>query len=88
MDELKRFGGLIKSDGRTAVITGRPGWSAAPVTASDLRMGAALVVAALGAEGVTEIEGLHYIYRGYERFEEKLAALGAKVRVVGIDAAV
>ena len=88
VDELKRFGGLIKSDGRTAVITGRPRLSAAPVTASDLRMGAALVVAALGAEGVTEIEGLQYIYRGYERFEQKLAALGAKARIVGIDAAV
>ncbi len=88
VDELKRFGGLIKSDGRTAVVTGRPRLSAAPVTASDLRMGAALIVAALGAEGVTEIEGLHYIYRGYERIEQKLAALGAKVRVAGMDAAI
>ncbi|MGI6036882.1 MAG: UDP-N-acetylglucosamine 1-carboxyvinyltransferase [Limnochordia bacterium] len=79
VDELKRLGGLIKSDGRTAVITGTEELTGAPVTASDLRMGAALIVAGLNARGITEIDGVEYIYRGYERIEEKLRGLGAQI---------
>ena len=67
------------AENRTAVIRGVPRLHGASVTSSDLRAGAALVVAALGAEAVTEISGVEHIQRGYELFESKLNSLGAKV---------
>ena len=76
--ELARMGAKIRIDGRTAVIEGVPRLLAAPVRASDLRAGAAMVVAALAARGVTEISGLEHLDRGYERVLAKLRALGAR----------
>lgn len=84
--ELKRMGANIKVDNGAAVITGVEKLSGAPVMASDLRASAALVLAALAAEGTTEIHRLYHIDRGYERIEEKLQDLGAAVtRVIDPD---
>jgi len=66
-------------DSRTAIVNGVDSLYGARVTATDLRAGAAMVVAGLMADGVTEIDGLHHILRGYERLDEKLRALGARV---------
>lgn len=79
VDELKRMGAQIKVDGRIAVIEGVPKLSGAPVKATDLRAGAAMVVAGLAAEGLTEVHNIKYIDRGYEKFEEKLRKLGADI---------
>lgn len=79
IDELKRMGTNVRVDGRTAVIEGVDRLSGAPVQATDLRAGAALVIAGLIAEGVTEIAGLEHIDRGYERMDQKLQALGADI---------
>lgn len=80
VDELKRMGANIKVDGRTAVIEGVTGLSGAPVKASDLRAGAALLIAGLMAEGTTEIHEIYHIDRGYENVELKLKSLGADIR--------
>lgn len=80
--ELKRMGANIKVDGGTAIITGVPSLSGAPVMASDLRASAALVLAALAAEGTTEIHRLYHIDRGYEMLDDKLLSLGAHVKRV------
>ncbi|SNS53248.1 UDP-N-acetylglucosamine 1-carboxyvinyltransferase [Anaerovirgula multivorans] len=80
VDELKRMGANVKVEGRIAVIQGVEKLMGAKVAASDLRAGAALVVAGLAAEGVTEIENVHYIHRGYDRLYEKLIELGASIR--------
>ena len=80
VDELRRLGANISVDSRTAVIEGISKFTAAPVKATDLRAGAALVIAALSAEGVTEIEDIHHIERGYENIEGKLRALGADIK--------
>lgn len=77
--ELLRLGANIKVEGRVAVVEGVKRLSGAPVEAPDLRGGAALVVAGLAAEGVTELGGLKHIDRGYERFEESLASVGASI---------
>ncbi|HHV63257.1 MAG TPA: UDP-N-acetylglucosamine 1-carboxyvinyltransferase [Firmicutes bacterium] len=79
VDELKRMGANIKIDGRTAIIEGVPRLTGAPVKATDLRAGAALILAALAAEGETEISEVHHIDRGYENIEAKLSKLGAKI---------
>lgn len=79
VDELKRMGAKIKVEGRVAVIEGVERLSGATVAATDLRAGAALIVAGLMAEGITEIENIHYIDRGYENIEQKLMSLGAKI---------
>jgi len=79
VDELKRMGAKIKVEGRMAVIEGVQRLTGAPVKATDLRAGAAVVIAALTAEGKSEVHNIHYIDRGYERFEEKLKALGADI---------
>lgn len=80
------MGANIKVDAGTAIITGVEGLSGAPVMASDLRASAALVLAALAAEGTTEIHRLYHIDRGYEMLDEKLLCLGAKVqRVLDLD---
>ncbi|MDT8901684.1 UDP-N-acetylglucosamine 1-carboxyvinyltransferase [Anaeroselena agilis] len=79
VDELGRMGAKIKVEGRTAVIRGVPRLSGTVVAAHDLRAGAALVLAALAAEGVSEIEQVYHIDRGYEAFEKKLQQVGAKI---------
>ena len=84
--ELKRMGANIKMDNGTAIITGTDRLSGAPVMASDLRASAALVLAALAAEGTTEIHRLYHIDRGYEMLDDKLLGLGAHVsRVPDLD---
>ncbi len=80
VSELIRMGANIKQEGRTAVITGTPVLNAAPVTASDLRAGAALICAALVADGVSEISGMEHVARGYDQMVDKLKSLGADIR--------
>ncbi len=82
VDELKRMGANIKVEGRTALIEGGIGLSGAPVTAPDLRSGAALIIAALMADGESEINAVEHVDRGYENFEQKLINLGASIRRV------
>ena len=79
VDELKRMGANIKIDGRIAMVDGVARLAGCPVTATDLRAGAALVVAALAAEGRTEIGSVHHIDRGYDRIVDKLKGLGADI---------
>lgn len=81
--ELQRLGANIKLDGRTAVIEGGAPLSGAQVTASDLRAGAALVLAGLAAEGTTRLCGLEHIERGYDNLAGRLCDLGADITVVG-----
>ena len=78
--QLNKLGADITVRDRTAVVRGVPRLAGAPVTAEDLRGGAALVVAALAAEGETEVSGVKHIERGYERLDEILASLGADIR--------
>jgi UDP-N-acetylglucosamine 1-carboxyvinyltransferase len=80
--ELIRLGADIKIDGNTAVVTGAAHLSGATVMATDLRASASLVVAGLAAKGETLIERIYHLDRGYERLEQKLSALGARVRRV------
>ena len=82
VDELTKMGAQIKVDGRVAIIEGVEGLSGAPIRAMDLRAGAALVIAGLCANGVTEIDGVNYIERGYESIIEKLQGVGADIRAV------
>jgi UDP-N-acetylglucosamine 1-carboxyvinyltransferase len=79
VNELTRMGADIKQEGRTAVINGVPKLTGVQTTAYDLRAGAALVCAALAAEGQSEISGIEHIERGYESMVEKLRSLGAQV---------
>ncbi|MEN6357756.1 MAG: UDP-N-acetylglucosamine 1-carboxyvinyltransferase [Armatimonadota bacterium] len=79
VNELIRMGADIKQEGRTAVINGVPKLTGAQTTAYDLRAGAALVCAALAAEGQSEISGIEHIERGYENMVEKLRSLGAQI---------
>ena len=79
VDELARMGANIQVEGNIAIIRGVDRYRGARVSAPDLRAGAALVIAGLGAEGVTIVDDIHYIQRGYERFEEKLRGLGAVI---------
>jgi UDP-N-acetylglucosamine 1-carboxyvinyltransferase len=78
--ELVRLGADVRTDGHHAVVRGRMSLSGAPVTAHDIRAGAALVLAGLVADGVTEVHDVEHIDRGYEGFTASLAALGADVR--------
>jgi UDP-N-acetylglucosamine 1-carboxyvinyltransferase len=80
VDELNRMGADIRTEGHHAVIRGIARLQAAPVRALDIRAGAAMVVAALAADGVTEIEDMYHVDRGYQHLEAKLMALGAQVR--------
>jgi UDP-N-acetylglucosamine 1-carboxyvinyltransferase len=80
VDELNRMGADIRTEGHHAVIRGVDRLSAAPVRALDIRAGAAMVIAALAADGVTEIEDMYHVDRGYQDFETKLSRLGAAVR--------
>jgi UDP-N-acetylglucosamine 1-carboxyvinyltransferase len=78
--ELRRFGADIRLEGATAAVFGVEKLEGAPVMATDLRASAALVLAALAADGVTHVNRVYHIDRGYERIEEKLGALGARIR--------
>ena len=82
VDELARMGANIKVEGNRAVVMGVEKLTGARVSAPDLRAGAALVIAGLAAEGITIIDDIHYVQRGYERFEEKMQGLGAKMERV------
>jgi UDP-N-acetylglucosamine 1-carboxyvinyltransferase len=84
VDELRRLGARIQVDGNVAVVEGIGSFAGAAVCATDLRAGAALIIAGLAADGVTEIEGIHHIDRGYEDIAEKLRALGADIRREGM----
>ena len=84
-DELRRMGARIQVDGKVAVIEGVEKLTGAPVRASDLRAGAALVIAGLAAEGTTEIREIAYIERGYEDIVEKLRKLGADISRVSAE---
>lgn len=77
--ELKKMGGKLESNSPTAIIDGPTPLVGTKVTATDLRCGAALVVAGLIAQGVTEIDEIYHIDRGYDKLDEKLNALGAKI---------
>ena len=79
VDELKRMGANIKIDGRMAIVDGVPYLTGCPVTATDLRAGAALIIAGLAAKGRTEIGAVHHIDRGYDRIVDKLKSLGADI---------
>jgi len=78
--ELNRMGAKIRIEGNTAFVTGVPKLSGAPVMASDLRASAALVLAGLAADGITEIHRIYHLDRGYDRIEKKLRTLGAKIK--------
>ena len=85
VDELIRMGASIKVEGNTAIIEGVESLMGAPITAPDLRAGAALVIAALAAEGSSTIDDIKYIERGYEDFEHKLESLGADIERISSD---
>ena len=81
VDELRLMGAEIKVEGNVSVIEGPVKFTGAHVTAPDLRAGAALVIAALSAEGISTVDGISYILRGYEDFDEKIRGLGGEIRV-------
>ena len=86
VDELSRMGASIEVEGgNVAIIEGVEGFTGAAISAPDLRAGAALVVAALVAEGYSTVDCIHYIERGYECFEDKLAALGGYIEKIPVD---
>ena len=82
VDELARMGAEIKVESNIAIITGVPKYTGARVNAPDLRAGAALVIAGLAADGITVVDDIYYVERGYEALEEKLTSLGAKIEKV------
>ena len=82
VDELKRMGAHIQVDDKTAVVEGVEKLTGAPIQAYDLRAGAAMVIAALAAQGESEISNVQYIERGYEDIIGKLRALGADIRAI------
>ena len=87
VSELKRMGANISLENGTAIINGVEQLSGAPVMASDLRASAALVLAGLDASGMTEVNRVYHIDRGYEMIDEKLNALGAEIERVKAQAA-
>ena len=82
VDEIRRMGAQFQVDGKVAVLEGVDHLTGAPVRACDLRAGAAMVIAGLAAHGVTEVDCIHYIERGYEDIVRKLSGVGADIRVV------
>ncbi|MCH5258488.1 MAG: UDP-N-acetylglucosamine 1-carboxyvinyltransferase [Lachnospiraceae bacterium] len=82
VDELTRMGANIKVEGNTAIIDGVKQYTGASIAAPDLRAGAALVIAGLAAEGITTVDDIKYIERGYEDFHLKLQALGAQIEIL------
>lgn len=85
LDELARMGASVKIEGNSATIEGVKKFSGARVSAPDLRAGAALVIAGLATDGVTIVDDIVYIQRGYERFEQKLKGLGAVIERVSTE---
>lgn len=85
VDELTRMGADIKVESNIAIISGVGKYTGARVSAPDLRAGAALVIAGLAADGVTVVDDIHYIQRGYEAFEEKMTGLGAQMERVNTE---
>jgi UDP-N-acetylglucosamine 1-carboxyvinyltransferase len=81
-DELTRMGATIKVEGNSAIIDGTDTLTGARVSAPDLRAGAALVIAGLAAEGITVVDDIIYILRGYEDFDRKFRDLGAEIERV------
>ena len=79
------MGARIKVEGNSAVINGIESYTGANLVAPDLRAGAALVIAALAAEGFSTVEDIEYILRGYEDFDGKIRALGGKIELVDSD---
>ena len=79
INEIRRMGANVSIDGRVCVVEGAEKLTGAPVRATDLRAGAALVVAGLMADGITEISGVRYIDRGYDHIESKLKSVGADI---------
>lgn len=79
VSELRRMGADIRIEGPNAIVRGLPNLTGAPVMATDLRASASLVLAGLAAEGVTEISRIYHLDRGYEKLDEKLGRLGAKI---------
>jgi UDP-N-acetylglucosamine 1-carboxyvinyltransferase len=82
VQELVRLGATIDVEGNAAIVKGVPKLTGADVMATDLRASACLVIAGLMAEGETTIDRIYHLDRGYERIEEKLSALGARIRRV------
>lgn len=87
VEEFRKLQGQIRVEGRSAIVTGGARLVGAKVCATDLRAGAALILAGLAAEGVTEITGVHHIDRGYLNITEKLAAIGADIIRIDSDKA-
>ncbi len=85
VDELTRMGAIIKVESNIAIISGVDQYTGARVNAPDLRAGAALVIAGLAAEGITVVDDIYYIQRGYEEFETKLSSLGAMIEKVSTE---
>jgi UDP-N-acetylglucosamine 1-carboxyvinyltransferase len=85
--ELGKFGADVTAEGRSAIIHGPARLRAAHASVPDIRSGAALVIAALCAEGTSELENIFHLQRGYEDLEQKLRALGADIERIGSDAA-
>ncbi|MDR0621386.1 MAG: UDP-N-acetylglucosamine 1-carboxyvinyltransferase [Deltaproteobacteria bacterium] len=83
--ELRRLGADVTLEGRTAVVKGVERLSGAPLTASDLRASASLILAAMAAKGTSEITRVYHLDRGYDRLDEKLNGLGAKIKRVKAD---
>jgi UDP-N-acetylglucosamine 1-carboxyvinyltransferase len=84
VEELRRMGANAQVDGKVAVFQGVSRLTAAPIKAVDLRAGAAMIIAALAAEGVTELENIYHIERGYEDIVDKLRGLGADIKRVTV----
>jgi UDP-N-acetylglucosamine 1-carboxyvinyltransferase len=82
VQEMRRLGAAIEVDGHTAIVQGMPHLDGATVMATDLRASASLVLAGLVARGETTVERIYHIDRGYERIEEKLSQLGARIKRV------
>ncbi len=85
VDELTRMGASIKVESNIAIVTGTEKYTGARVSAPDLRAGAALVIAGLAAEGITIVDDIYYIERGYEDFDGKLMQLGAQIEKVATE---
>ena len=85
VEDLRRMGAQISVDGKVAVVEGIDHLTAAPVKATDLRAGAAMLIAAMCAHGVSSVEDIQHIERGYENVEEKFRALGADIRRVHVE---
>ena len=85
IDELKKFGAQIRIEGRSALIEGTKTLKGAPVSCTDLRAGAAMIIAGLAAKGITEVSKIEYVDRGYENVENKFRELGAKIERINTE---